>query len=203
VQFSRNLIMHLDALTEALDGSGDDLATILTVLADDLTMDISSFTGLSITVPVGAQPVTITAMRSHTAATSMLLPLTAETGGGHIVFYAHNPGAFTDLAADARTMLGLDGGDIVVDEHLPPPTAVAAQAGLAVLADRATIDQAIGFLMEQGDPPELARAELRRRAAAAGSSVASAAQQILQNGHSPDPDPDAAPEGADRDERTG
>jgi hypothetical protein len=181
VEFSRNLMTHLDALTEALDGSGDDLATILTVLADDLTVDISSFAGLSITVPVGGQPVTITAMHSDTAATSMLLQLTAETGGGHIVFYAHNPGAFTDLAADAHTMLGPHGGDIMVDGHLPPPTAVAAQAGLAFLADRATIDQAIGFLIERGDPPELARAELRRLADAAGSSEASAAQQILHS----------------------
>jgi hypothetical protein len=203
VEFSRHLMTHLDALTEALDGNGDDLATILTVLVDDLTVDISSFAGLSITVPVGGQPITITAMHTHTAATSMMLPLTADTDGGHIVFYAHSPGVFIDLAADARTMLVPHGGDIKMDAHLPPPTAVAAQSGLAVLADRAVIDQAIGFLMEHGYPPEFARTELRRRAAAAGASVASAAQQILQSGHSPDPDPDAVPEGASRDERTG
>lgn len=203
MKFSLALTAHLDALTAALDGSGDDLATIVTVLAGDLAMDISSFSGLSITVRLDGEPVTITAMESHTAGASMLLPLAAVGVGGHIVFYAHNPGAFTDLAADARMMLGPHGGDLVLDGDLPPPTAAAAAAGLGVLTDRASIDQAVGFLMGRGYRPQLARAELRRRAAAAGASLAWVAQQMLRSGLGPDPDPDAAPQAQDRDEQTG
>jgi hypothetical protein len=189
VDFSRDLTTQLDALTEALDGSGDDLHTILGVLVDDLSAGISSFVGLSITMPGGPEPITVTAMNSHTAATSMMLPLTsAMTGdGGHIVLYAENPGAFTDLAVDARTALGL-GGDVVVDGHLPPPTPFDVRASVGALADRSSIDQAVGYLVGQGYPPGQAAVELRRRAAAAGSSVAWVARQILQGDHRPDPD---------------
>lgn len=133
-------------------------------------------------------PVTITAVDSHTAAASILLPLgVPSTAGDHIVLYAHNPGAFTDLAADARTVLGA-GGDIVMDGHLPPPTASATDASAADLADRSTIDQAVGFLIGQGHPPEEAMVELRRRAATAGASAAWMANHILQTSGRPDPD---------------
>jgi hypothetical protein len=199
VDFSRDVTTQLDALTEALDGSGDDLHTILGVLVDDLRAGISSFVGLSITVPGGQEPVTVTAMNSHTAATSMLLPLTSAmtADGGYIVLYAETPGAFTDLATDARTVTGL-GADVVVDGHLPPPTPFAVQAGVDALADRSSIDQAVGFLVGQGHPPAQAKAELARRAAATGMSLAQIAAQILTAGPRPDPDDQEQ----DPDERT-
>lgn len=188
MDFSPDLTTQLDVLTEALDGSGDDLRTILDVLVGDLSAGISSFAGLTITVSVDGEPVTLTAMNSLTAAASMLLPSTAGAQTGHVVVYAQNPGAFIDLAADAQFTLGAGGG-VVVDGHLPPPTAFAAQRGLEGLADRSTINQAVGFLIGKGYPPDQAQAELVRRAAATGATVASMAGQILQTDHRPDPDP--------------
>lgn len=198
--FSSDLMTQLDVLTEALDGSGDDLPTILGVLVDDLAGGISSFAGLSVTVSVGGEPVTMTAMNSSRAVASVLLPLTAGTRAGHIVFYAQNPGAFNDLAADAQFTLGT-GGDIIVDGHLPPPTSAAAHRDLNGLTDRSTINQAIGFLIGQGYPPTQAQAELARRATAAGVSLPQTACQILQTAHRPDPD--ALEQGQDLHEPTG
>ncbi|MEJ7647584.1 MAG: ANTAR domain-containing protein [Nakamurella sp.] len=188
MDFSRELVTQLDGLTKALDGSGDDLHAILSVLVDDLRTGISSFVGLSITVSAGWEPVTVTTMSVHTAVTSMLLPLgAAHAGGGDIVLYAETPGAFTDLAADARIALGRD-DEIVVDGHLPPPTAFAAQASVDTLVDRSTIDQAVGYLIEQGYPPARAKTELSRRAAATGISLAQIAAQVRTTERRPDPE---------------
>ncbi|MEO5834466.1 MAG: hypothetical protein ABIR83_13990 [Nakamurella sp.] len=200
MDFSTDLTAHLATLTEALNGSGDDLGTILGVLFDDLVVGISSFVGMSITVSAGQEPVTVTAMRSHAADASMLLPLGAVAGGGHIVLYAQNRGAFVDLAADARS-LSDHSGEIIVDGHLPPPTAFAAHTSMDRLADRSSIDQALGFLIGQGYPPPQARAELTRRASAAGVTLAQIAHLILDPDHRPDTDSDAA--AAEPDDRAG
>lgn len=202
MDFSRSLTARLAVLTEALASGGDDLRTMLTVLVDDLSAGISSFAGLSITVPVDGEPVTLTAMNSSTAAASMLLPLRAGTGAGHVVFYAENPGAFVDLAADAQFALG-PGWGVVVDGHLPPPNALAAQRGLDAVTDRSTVNQGLGFLIGQGYPPERAHVELARRASAAGVSLLQIARQILRGAHRPDPDAQDEEEGADPDEMAG
>ncbi len=185
---NRHLSDALDTLTEALDGSGDDLTTILTVLIEDLTAAITSFVGLTVTVVVGDEPVTVMSMNSHTAASSLLLPLTPSikvAAGSHLVLYAGNPGAFVDLAAAATT-----GGIrevVVLDRHLPPPSAFDVQRAVDEVADRSVIDKAIGFLIEQGHPPRHARNELHRRAAAAGISLTASAYGVLYADHEPDP----------------
>jgi len=121
----------------------------------------------------------VTVMNAHTAATSLLLPLgEASTGGGHIALYAQNPGALTNLAADARIVRGR-GGDTVIGGHLPPPTPFAAQRSVDALADRSSINQALGFLIGQGYPPAQAEAELGCRATATGASLAQVAVQVL------------------------
>lgn len=181
MDLSRDLTTHLDVLTEALDGSGDDLSSILSVLVDDLSAGISSFAGLSITVSVDGEPVTMTAMNSPTAAASMLLPLTAGNRSGHVVFYAQNPGTFNDLAADARLILD-PGDEIIVDGHLPSPTTFAVTSTLDAWTDRSTVDQAMGFLIGLGYPPDQARTELARRATAAGIGLPQIARQILDPG---------------------
>ncbi len=140
MELSRDLTTQLDVLTEALGGSGDDLLTILRVLVDDLSVGISSFAGLSVTLSVDGEPVTMTAMYSPTAAASVLLPLPAGNQAGYVVVYAQNPGACNDLAADIRIALADGGQDVVVDGHLPPPTASAAhRAWPTRQTDRASI----------------------------------------------------------------
>lgn len=180
MDFPSSVISQLDTLSEALDDMGDDLHAVLAVLADDLRSVIPSFLGLSITVRMEDQPVTVTAIDSPTAGASMLLPLAAISDlptNGTLVFYAANPGAFVDLAADARAAYGLD-GQVVLDRHLPI-RAGSRSRGEQGLLERCQINQAIGVLIDQGYPPDRARAELDRRSAAAGIDPHTAAQSLL------------------------
>ena len=127
--------------------------------------------------------------------TSLRLPFAAfgsdfdpDSGG---VFYAATPGAFVDLAADlgytldtptttpnARYSAGdTNGGGkhnpchrdahpaIAVDVDLP---LTVLESGLTGLDELSTINQAIGFLMDQGHHSEQAPATLRGGAASAG-----------------------------------
>ena len=171
---------QLQHLSQALEGSGDDLPTILAVLLEDLTEAVPSFSGLVITVVARGEPVTITAVDTATARSSMLLPLHQITdlpAPSAIVFYAQQPQAFAQLAVDARDTYGLD-GDIELDRHLllKPADTVTPVA----FADRSTIDQAIGVLIAQGHTPDEARAKLAARAATDGTTELQAAQHILR-----------------------
>ncbi|MBM9475157.1 ANTAR domain-containing protein [Nakamurella flavida] len=168
---------QLDALTVALDGSGDDLPAILAVLVADLTAAISSFSGLVMTVTAGSQPLAVDVMISRVAATSLLLPLRTAPGD-RLVLYAQNPGAFVDLAADAERIPGF-GTSVVLDRHLPPPTASDSRRLLNDLAERSAVDQAIGFLVDQGYPPGQAHPELLRRATTTGVSITTMARRIV------------------------
>jgi hypothetical protein len=186
VDLPRLLTHHLDALTAALDGSGDDLTAILTVLADDLTAAVASFAGLSITVVLDGEPITLTATSSATAATSLMLAFSSRMGappGNQIVFYAESPGALMDLAGEAKAQFG-PGREVVLDGHLPPPTALAART-LDDLAQRSAVNQAVGFLIGQGYPPQHAHDELQRRADDGGHSLWWTAEDLL--GGSPKP----------------
>ncbi len=149
MQLPRSLLAQLDSLSAGFDGDGTDLHAILEVLIDDLAEAVPSFTGLTATMRVNGVAVTFTALAPHAQSTSrasMLLP-TADGDSGHsLVFYATSPGAFAELAADARAASGLD-GRIVVDGHLPPP---AHSDGLEEMAE---INQAIGVLIEAGYGP--------------------------------------------------
>ena len=151
----------LDPLNAALEGSGDDLTAILAVLIDDVTAAVPSFTGLYIAITAAAgYPITITTTdHAAVARASMLLPLHLISGlpaPSHIVFYAAQPGAFTDLAADTRNSYHLD-GQIEIDRHLPPPDPDCTAAAAAIAAERrSAIDQAVGVLIDQGHPPEQA-----------------------------------------------
>ena len=172
---------QLEHLSQALEGSGDDLPTILAVLLEDLTEAVPSFTGLVVTIVARGEPVTIAAVDTATARSSMLLPLHRITdlpAPSAMVFYAQQPGAFAQLAVDVRDTYRLD-GDVDLDRHLPPPQP-ADTLTPAALADRSTIDQAIGALIGQGHTPDEARAELAARAAADNTTDLAAAHHILR-----------------------
>ena len=85
-----------------------------------------------------------------------------------MVFYGRDARAFALLAADTRRVYGLD-GQVMVDRHLPgrgtdPPGGIDA-------AQVAIIHRAIGWLIDQGLPPDVADRELRRRAATSGRTL--------------------------------
>ena len=127
--------------------------------------------------------------------TSLRLPFAAfgsdfDPDSG-VVFYAATPGAFVDLAADLGCALdtptttpdacGSPAGDtdgysqnaghrnghqvIAVDANLP---LTVVESGLTGLEELSTINQAVGFLMDQGHHSEQAHATLRGGAASAG-----------------------------------
>ena len=128
--------------------------------------------------------------------TSLRVPFAALGSGfdpdSGVVFYAATPGAFVDLAADLgyaldtptttpdgpRSPAGDTDGDgqhnpghrnghpvIAVDANLP---LTVLESGLTGLDEPSSINQAIGFLMDQRHPPEQAHATLSGGAGPAG-----------------------------------
>ena len=152
---SRAVTEELGALTAALEDPGTDLHTILDVLADDLSATVSTFLGLTMTLQQDGLPVTLTAIHPDlalTAGASLAVPLTAPTGagtGGMVVFYALNPDAFGDLAADPRRVRD-PVGRVVLDGHLPSRSHPPPRPGITGLADLSVVNQAIGVLVTRG-----------------------------------------------------
>ena len=122
---------------------------------------------------------------------SLALPLPTAGLNGVLVLQASAPGAFGLLADDLVTLLGSGHRPPELDAHLVPLTASTDSALAGSLAELSVLDRALGVLIGQGWPPESAEAELHRRAAIAGLTVAAVAERLLA---SPSP---AAPDGID------
>ena len=165
------LTAQLGALTAALDEPGADLQTILDVLVDDLTAAVSSFLGLRMTLhQLDGCPVTLTTMDADPALTAgacLTLSLGRSTGegpDGTVVFYARNPGAFVDLAADLQRVHGRTARSTWTISYRAQ-TIRPRRPGITGLAEHSVVNQAIGVLITRGHIPAEALAELRRRAA--------------------------------------
>ena len=187
MELPSTLLGQLASLTIALGEPGTDLQAILEVLVDDVTSAVPSFLGLTMTVQVDGHPVTMSAIDSDlpdAAGSSMSLPLDLITGmsGATVVFYAYNPGAFVDLAADTRRAFDLD-GQVVLDGHLDLGglDVGGPAAEISSVPENTLINQALGVLIARGYPPEDARIELRARADRDGHPMARAAQGILDS----------------------
>ncbi len=183
MQLPSSLPGRLAALTAALDEPGTDLHAVLAVLVDDLTAAVPSFLGLTMTVDVDGQPITLTAVDpdlTDAAGASMSVPLSQLVGvpAGMVVFYAYNPGAFVDLAADTRRAFDLD-GQVVLDGHLDDFGPDGRARSFTGVEEASVIHRAIGVLIARGHPPEQARAELVDRAQRAGHTLPRAAQDVL------------------------
>jgi hypothetical protein len=169
-------------LLSALSGHDDDIEGLLRAMVADLKAAVPSAIGLSLTVHVSGQDVTLTTLEDENTrpiGASILVPLgatAAPSEGTCIVLYAAAPGAFVDLAADLGWATGLTAEMILLDQHLLLPVEGSAVTGLRELS---TINQAIGMLIEQGNSPESARTELERRAECRGTTVDTAAAEII------------------------
>ena len=203
----RDLLELSASIDDAGDG---DLDARLTALVTAVRAAVPSYQGLSLTVHDNGHPVNLTSFPPTAAdqaiTTSMRLPFTALSpqldSRSRVIFYAATPGAFVDLAADLGHALGAptilstpspaltidpedDGhqGDgerarvIVLDADLPPPTVVSQLTGLHEMA---TINQAIGVLIDRGHHPDDAHAVLHRHAAAAGLDTHIYAARLLR-----------------------
>lgn len=177
---SASLAADLARLSDAAQNPGDGLEPVLERLVADLRRAIGSYLGLTMTIAVEGHEISFTqSERAEPAGTSLQIPLAPVAGsepGSALVLYAAVPGAFVDLAADMAWILALEPATLVLDAHLGVPVSSEAVIGLR---EHATINRALGALIEQGFAPDAARAELRRRADLDDGDVPAAAQRIL------------------------
>jgi hypothetical protein len=182
-----------------------DLEDTLVALTMALRSTAASYCGLQLTIFENQWPVTLSAFadgEDGPVGTSLRLPLglvSSVDGDSRVVFFAGNPGALTDLAADLSHALGgipveqstpapdgMDLGVTHVDGHrkvieldvdLPPLSHVSGLTGVAELT---VLNRAIGMLMAQGHGIEQAHQVLRREAAAAGVEPHVYAARVLR-----------------------
>lgn len=185
MEISAALASDLASLSQALDDPESDLETQLRRLVADIQHAIASYLGLRLTITLRGAEVTLTA-RERTwsttdAATSLRLPLAAISPaqpGSNLVLYARTPGAFVDLAADLSYALALGPATLSLDDDLSDPV---SESGIAGLDGQATINQALGVLIERGHTPESAREELSRLADLDGGHLHRAAESIIHS----------------------
>ncbi|MDP9094783.1 MAG: hypothetical protein M3N95_18055 [Actinomycetota bacterium] len=97
-------------------------------------------------------------------------------GSSSLLFYAADPGAFVDLAADLSFALGLELSDLVLDRHLTLPRHGEGIDGFEFWSG---INQAVGVLIARGHTPESARTELHRLADSDSGNLHDAARAVL------------------------
>jgi hypothetical protein len=191
VDVPSSLIEGLTLLSDALDDPVMDLEAILSVLTDDLVSAIPSYLGLIIILHVDGNPIivsTLDSSRNGRARASLmlsLLPTVPGAAAGSVAFYSGEPGAFIELADDARWIFNLNGPP-VLDGHLTLGRDGAEPAGIRGLTAHTNINQAIGVLIEEGHTRDGARAELARRSVGTGRSLPEIALQLLDDITPPD-----------------
>lgn len=175
MDISTALVEGVSALMADLDQPRPSLLDALKALNRDAKRALRSYLGLQLLMGDADQVITLTSMSpvaSVPVSASLCLPLSAIGSSGRssdvIIFFADNPGAFVDLAADLTYAFGLAAPVIVLDAH-QPSTLVS---GLAGVEDAATIDRAIGALIERGHHPDRALGRLRELATASRVGVA-------------------------------
>ncbi|MEP7019662.1 MAG: hypothetical protein ABI808_03355 [Pseudonocardiales bacterium] len=180
MDLSAALAADLALLSAAVHKTNGRLEPVLQSLARQLRVAVDSYVGLTITIAADGHRISFTASEPNAiAATSLSIPLATVAGsetGSSLVVYATVPGAFVDLAADLAWVLELDPSTFVLDEHLAVP---APSNGVLGLREHATINRAIGALIERGHTPQSARAELQRQAEAESRDIPATAQRIL------------------------
>lgn len=168
----------LEDLAELLDSIGSSPSVLqdpLAALVSDLKLAVRSFLGVQIVVVRDAQPVTVTSFEPllsyEEVATSLRMELDefGTTGlATSVVFFAGNPGAFVDLAADLRVVPHREGSGLAVTLDANSPSTLAS--GLLGLTTWSRFDRAVGTLIEQGHLPHEAERRVRARDATAGEA---------------------------------
>jgi hypothetical protein len=181
------LLNQLRALAQGAGEDGAVLTASLTTLEASLGEAVPSYLGLQLTLTQNGYPVVLTAASAGVAATTSLrIPLTLVTAGcqtgSQIVFFATTPGAFVDLVADLREVLGGADAGPVLDADLPQAGRALGLSGRAELGE---INRAVGVLIERGTDPDKAHDALRRHAYAAGLQPRAYAQEVLRGAGPP------------------
>jgi hypothetical protein len=175
------LAADLGLLSSAIQHTDGGLEPVLESLGNELQAAIDSYVGLTITIAADGHHISFTTSKSGAVSTTSLsIPLSVLVGGeagSSLVLYAGTPGAFVDLAADLAWVLEIKPSALVLDQHVAVPP---SSEGVIGLREHATINRAIGALIERGRTPKAARTALRRHADDAHSGdLPAAAQRIL------------------------
>ena len=172
---TRELVVAIRDLLADVDHDESFVAGPLSVLTAHLTEAIASYLGLQVLMSQVGHPFRLTSFLrtgpSHPVETSVEIPLTAiglPVHSGRITIYAHQPGAFVDLAADLTYALGLDHRMIVVDDD---PDDVESASGIDGLGEISIINRALGVMIARGSSPDEALATLQREAERHGVTV--------------------------------
>lgn len=187
-----SLAQHLQALAEDpyrdypdgdRSGRGEQLAAPLKKLSAELAAAVPSLLAVSIVLGRLNMEVTVSAA-AHPADTSAVLaslavPLSGAAPADLLMVRAAEPGAFLLLADDLTARLGPHSPAVELDNHLSMPPVLTPESLAASLADLREVNQGLGVLIEQGLPPEAARAELQRRARDLGTTLGGAGRVLL------------------------
>lgn len=181
MEIAAALAADLDELSGALQEPGVDVTVALRQLGADVKAAVRSFVGLSLTLRIDGEAVTLAGRDAGHAQvlSSLAMPLSSLTRArsiGELVLYGSRRGAFVDLAADLGWATGADSTAFVLDGHREVDLSAFVPSGLAELS---AINQAIGALLDQGFTPEHGRTELDRRARRAGLDTAVFARGML------------------------
>ena len=182
VDISTTLAADLEHLLRVLDLPDVDVAQAVDDLRDKVERVVPSFVGLSLTLLVSGQPVTLSSVTQDrpTAASSLRLPLhltSAATPGSELVLFASTPGAFVDLAADLGYVLQADEGVIQLDRGSATPN----RSGLFGLPELAMVNRALGVLIGRGMTPEEAEIRMESEALLRGVEVFRVAASVLSD----------------------
>lgn len=183
MEITHALAADLAELGEALHEPGVDVTAEMRKLGADVKAAVRSFLGLSITLQVDGESVTLTGLEADAehaqVLSSLAIPLRSlnpASSTGQLVLYAARSGAFVDFAADLSWATGAEQASFVLDRHRNVDLAAPQLSGLSELS---AINQAVGVLLDKGHPPEHARAELDRRARQARLDPAAFALNML------------------------
>lgn len=181
---SARLLRALDALSVSLDG---DLVGSLDALSHAVVVAVPSYLGLRVVVRNATDSMELTwgPARPTTvgvpidAQTSLLLRLPGVRSDRpviEIVLYAGRPGALVDLAADLSWLVGGDGDSLVLDRH---HCGAVTACHVGEVAERSTIEQAVGVLVESGLGLGEARALLHGPVAGSPPDPVAAARHVI------------------------
>jgi hypothetical protein len=157
--------------------SGGDLAEGLTRLSRAVALAVPSTVAVTIVLARPDREISLSALAAPaTVLASLAVPL--QAGAGLLVLRASTAGAYSALADDLGRRPGPDDRPAERDVHLSWPV-LSGESLVAALADLASIDQAIGILIDEGFPIEDARPELGRRAGVANATVATVSRALV------------------------
>jgi hypothetical protein len=181
-------LTELDTACHRHVAQTDQLVRSIDALRSAAKEAVGSLLGLSITVTVDSQDVTLTSVdgvEQSDVGSSLQLPLSAITPllDGVAVLYAGKPEAFVDLAQELHRLLGRQADGLRLDENL----ATGVTSGLTGVEELSKINRAIGVLIDRGHTVAESHQYLQRQANAARVRVHQAAERLLETVAAPLP----------------